>query len=370
MAGAVGSNPLQMLKQLQYYFDFHWPSLFSPEYLPYIFKAMLILVLFIVLERVITGIVVRRLLTFMEKEGLDSGYRFLQAFIRPLRYLILLAGAYAIIRYLPLAVGPEQALVKICRLLLVLIFIWWLYNISGSDSLISGELQEKLHVDSMLIPFFSKVVRFIIVALALVLVLKELGYDVNGFIAGLGLGGLAFALAAKDALANIFGGIVIILEKPFSIGDWILTPSVEGTVEDISFRSTRFRTFAQGLVTVPNSTLANEPITNWSRMGKRRVSFHLGLAYQTSPEKLSTSVQKIRDLLQEHPGVHPETIMVFFENFSESSLDVLVYYFSRTTNWNEHLAVKEEINLSIMRLLEAEGVSMAFPSRSIYLENK
>ncbi len=359
-----------MLKQLQYYFDFHWPNLFSPEYLPYILKAILILVLFIVLERVITCIIARRLLTFMEKEGLDSGYRFLQAFIRPLRYLILLAGAYVIIRYLPLAAGPEQALVKICRLLLVLIFMWWLYNISGSNSLMSGELQEKLHIDSRLIPFFSKVVRFIIVALALVLVLKELGYDVNGFIAGLGLGGLAFALAAKDALANIFGGIVIILEKPFSIGDWVFTPSVEGTVEDISFRSTRFRTFAQGLVTVPNSTLANEPITNWSRMGKRRVSFHLGLSYQTTSEQMAGIIPKIRALLQEHPGVHPETIMVSFENFSASSLDILVYYFTRTTNWDEHLAVKEEINLSIMRLLEAEGVSIAFPSRSIYLENK
>ena len=368
MAGAVGSNPLQMLKQLQYYFDFHWPSLFSPEYLPYIFKAMLILVLFIVLERVITGIVVRRLLTFMEKEGLDSGYRFLQAFIRPLRYLILLAGAYAIIRYLPLAVGPEQALVKICRLLLVLIFIWWLYNISGSDSLISGELQEKLHVDSMLIPFFSKVVRFIIVALALVLVLKELGYDVNGFVAGLGIGGLAFALAAQDTIANIFGGIVILVEKPFTIGDWILSKDVEGMVEDITFRSTKVRTFAQALVTVPNSALAKQAITNWTRMGRRRISFTLGVAKNTSRQEMKQILDKIRDMLSTHPEVHPATIFANFDKFGEYSLDILIYCFTKTTAWGQWLQVKEDILFKIMAILEEEGVKLALPVRSIMKE--
>ena len=100
------------------------------------------------------------------------------------------------------------------------------------------------------------------------MVAQEWDYRIDGFIAGLGLGGLAFSLAAKDTLSNVFGGLVVILDKPFSIGDWIKTPSVEGTVEDISFRSTKVRTFAQALVTVPNATLANEPVTNWTRMGK------------------------------------------------------------------------------------------------------
>ncbi|MFP3359363.1 mechanosensitive ion channel family protein, partial [Planococcus sp. SIMBA_143] len=122
-------------------------------------------------------------------------------------------------------------------------------------------------IDHILIPFFSKALRLIIVAIGISVIAQEFEYDINGFVAGLGIGGLAFALAAKDALANLFGGIIIITEKPFTIGDWIKTPSVEGTIEDISFRSTKVRTFAQALVTVPNATLSNEAITNWSKMG-------------------------------------------------------------------------------------------------------
>jgi MscS family membrane protein len=121
------------------------------------------------------------------------------------------------------------------------------------------------------------------------------------------------------------------MEKPFSIGDWVMTPSVEGTVEDISFRSTRFRTFAQALVTVPNSTLANEAITNWSRMGKRRVSFYLGLNYLTSPDKIEIAVDKITQLLKSESTIHGDNVLVSFENFQESSLDILVQYFTRTT---------------------------------------
>ncbi|MFA1822484.1 mechanosensitive ion channel family protein [Virgibacillus oceani] len=125
---------------------------------------------------------------------------------------------------------------------------------------------------------FSRTLRIVIIAISFSIIAQEFGYDVNGFVAGLGIGGLAFALAAKDALANMFGGIIIITKKPFTIGDWVLTPSVEGTVEDISFRSTKVRTFAQALVTVPNATLSNEPITNWSKMGKRQITFNSRLS--------------------------------------------------------------------------------------------
>ena len=128
----------------------------------------------------------------------------------------------------------------------------------------------------MVIPLLSKALRFVIIAIAITVILQEFDYEVSGFVAGLGLGGLAISLAAKEALANMLGGIVIITEKPFVIGDWIFTPSIEGTVVEITFRSTKVRTFADALVTMPNDTLVNEPITNWSRMEKRRHTFNLG----------------------------------------------------------------------------------------------
>lgn len=303
------------------------------------------------------------------KTNTDIDEKILIAFAKPARAFILIMGIYLSLRYLPLSYNQDLFLSRCFRSVLIIILAWGTDTLAGTDSVLYEEFKEKLKIDSILIPFFSKMVRFIIWAMAIVLVAHEWDYDVNGFIAGLGLGGLAFALAAKDALANIFGGIVIIMEKPFSIGDWVQTPSVEGTVEGISFRSTRFRTFDQALVTVPNSTLANEPITNCSRMGKRRIRFSLGIDYATPREKIEKCVQEIREMLQGHPDIHPETILVCLETFNESSLDILLYFFTNTTNWAEYLTAKEDVNYRILDILEKQNVSMAFPSRTVYFEN-
>src|SRR5690625_2655320 len=130
-----------------------------------------------------------------------------------------------------------------------------------------------------------------------------------------------------------------------------MTPSVEGTVEDISFRSTTVRTFDQALVTVPNATLANEPITNWSKMGKRKISFNVLLTYETSRKTIERVIEQINTLLHEHPGVHKETIFVKANDFTDYGLELMLYFFTKTTNWGEHLEVREEINLNILDIL-------------------
>ncbi len=132
-----------------------------------------------------------------------------------------------------------------------------------------------------------------------------------------------------------FGGVVIITDKPFSIGDWIESSSVEGVVEDINFRSTKVRTFAQALVTVPNSVLANEAITNWTKMGRRQISFKLGVTYSTPKEKLDKCITEIREMLKNHSDIHPQTIFVNFDGFNDSSLDIFLYFFTKSTDWGE-----------------------------------
>lgn len=331
--------------------------------------ALIVFLCFLLLGRMISTLVIKLILTFTSRDPSNLNNKIIQSFQKPLRYFIIILGSYWALQYLPLSAAQDIFIYKIFRSAIIILLAWGFYELVGIQSAIADEIKAKFKVDDILIHFFSKVVRFIIITLVIVLCASEWNYDINGFVAGLGLGGLAFAFAAKDALANIFGGIVIIMEKPFSIGDWVSTPSVEGKVESISFRSTRFRTAAQALVTVPNSTLANEAITNWSRMGKRRVSFHLGLSYLTPAEKIETAVEKITRLLTDDPEIHEDNILVSFENFQESSLDILIQYFTRTTDATENLKIKEEINLKIMRLLQAEGISMAFPSRSIYIEN-
>lgn len=189
------------------------------------------------------------------------------------------------------------------------------------------------------------------------MIAQEFGYNVNGFVAGLGLGGLAFALASKDVLANLFGGVVIIIEKPFTIGDWISTSSVDGIVEDITFRSSKIRTFEQALVTVPNATLANDLITNWSKMGKRRVTFNLHFTIDTSKEKLENVVKQIDNLLKHHPDIHQKPIHVALSEYNGSGIEILIYFFTKTTDWGQYLKVKEDINFKIMDILKSEEVS-------------
>lgn len=329
--------------------------------------ALFIFGLFLLLGKIMSKYIINIILKFTSHNKSQLNNRIILAFQKPLRYFIIFLGTYLALEYLPLSTAQDLFVYKVFRSAIVILLAWGIYELAGTHSAISNEMRAKLKIDDILLPFFSKIIRFIIVALTIVLCASEWNYDINGFVAGLGLGGLAFALAAKDALANIFGGIVIIMEKPFTIGDWVFTPSVEGSVEDISFRSTRFRTSAQALVTVPNSTLANEAITNWSRMGKRRVSFYLGLNYSTSMEKIECVVEKISEMLVEHPEIHPDNILVSFESFKESSLEILVQYFTKTTDATENLKIREDINLKIMELLHEEDISIAFPSRSIYI---
>ena len=199
------------------------------------------------------------------------------------------------------------------------------------------------------------------------MVLAELGYNINGVLAGLGLGGLSFALAGQDMVSNFFGGLVLVTERPFEIGDWVSTPDVEGTVEDISLRSTKVRTLENALVIVPNSKVTTTPITNWTRMKMRLARFTLGLEYKTSPAALQSTVQAVEAMLKGHEGVHAGTVQVRLLDFGPSSLDVTVQFYTKTTDITEYRAVREDINLRILDILAAQGVSLAFPSRSLYV---
>lgn len=227
---------------------------------------------------------------------------------------------------------------------------WGVYNVSAASSSVLEVISKRLGLDetSMMIPFLSKVVRFVVAVLIVTLVGSEWGFSINGVVAGMGLGSLAVALAAKDTLGNIFGSVVIILENPFSKGDWILTPDVEGMVEDITFRSTQIRTFVDALDIMPKATLAAHSITNWSKMERRRVSFTLGVALDSDRERLAAAVARIDQMLVEHDEAHKKTIMVKFRDFNESSLGIFVYFFTKTTDWAEYLTVWQEINLTIM----------------------
>ncbi len=262
--------------------------------------------------------------------------------------------------------------VKLFRVTVILFFYHVLYAATGDSQALFGEVEEllDLKVDKLLVPFVSKIFRLILTVVAIAAISNEFGFDVNGFVAGLGIGGLAFALAAKDTLANAFGGAVLITEKPFTIGDWIVVDGVEGTVEDINFRSTKIRKFNKSVVTVPNSVVAISNIINYSKRDIRRISYDLKIRVETPNEKVMAVVSDIEEMLKNHAQIDKETIFVKFNKFGESSLNIFLYYFTNTSVWSEYLSISEDTNFKILEILNKNEVELAIPMQVIKVENQ
>lgn len=310
-----------------------------------------------------------RLLKRVFTQKWDSIHQMLNG---PARALMTLLGIYgAIYFYLGDSAVGLILYQKLVRTGFIISIGWALYNLTGRYSGFFTGLTSKLGVEEsdMIIPFLSKVLRFLIIAITVAVILGEWGYNVNGLVAGLGLGSLAVALAAQDTLSNLIAGIIIVTEKPFSKGDWIRTDTVEGMVEDISFRSSKIRTFADSVVIIPNSVLAKAAITNWSRMGKRRVTFDLGLAIDTERHKLNRAVDRLREYIATHEEIDHDLFMVRFKGMTKDQLTIFFYFFTYTTVWTEHMKVLESINFEILRILEEEGVKLAVPAQRLFVEN-
>ena len=260
---------------------------------------------------------------------------------------------------------------KFYRLAIILCVIYFIYTaipiIMEAFSRIKNPSSTLL--DDTLMMFFTKIIKVVIFVIAILIVLGEFGVNINGLITGVGLGGLTFALAAQDTASNIFGGLVIISDKPFAVGDWIQSDSIEGVVEDISFRSTRIRTFDDAMLVVPNSTLSSASITNWSKMNKRRVKFNFGITYATSPSQIKSIIHDIQMYLEIHKDIITETALVKLDEFAESSISIMVTFYTNQTSLFELKRVREEVNYEILDILQRHNSSFAFPSTSVYMEN-
>jgi len=290
----------------------------------------------------------------------------------PARLLVVTAGFTAALWLIGIPISRQSFAGHILRTAVAYAIFWTLYRAGNILAMLFERVARRTRttLDDILIPYIRKGIKVIIVIVGISVIAKEWNYDLGALLTGLGLGGLALALAAQETIANFFGGLTIMVDKPFLIGDWIQTPDVEGTVEDIGFRSTRIRTFAQALVTVPNSSLAKSNITNWSRMGKRRITFNLSLTYGTSAAQIETLLARVRDMLENHPGIHPETIFVFFDSFGQNGPVLFLYFFTKTTKWKEYLEVREDVNLKLMHILDELGLKVAYPSMSVYMEEQ
>ncbi|MGR0277993.1 mechanosensitive ion channel family protein [Marinomonas dokdonensis] len=252
----------------------------------------------------------------------------------------------------------------------IIILTWFVLRcISGAEKALTSSEKVANKVDYTTASAISKLLRASIIITSALVILQSLGYSISGVLAFGGIGGIAVGFAAKDLLANFFGGLMIYLDRPFAIGDWVRSPDqdIEGTVEHIGWRQTRLRTFNKRPLYIPNSTFSLISVENPSRMSHRRIKETIGVRYDDF-KKLPEIIADVKSMIANHPDLDTEQIyMVNFDQFGPSSLDFFIYTFTKTTDWRTFHNIKQDVLFKIMEIIASHGAEVAFPTQTIHL---
>ncbi|MFZ5714655.1 MAG: mechanosensitive ion channel family protein [Bradyrhizobium sp.] len=256
--------------------------------------------------------------------------------------------------------------------LVILALAWFLLRLIGnvSHNILARTEAAGENLDRTTVDALSKLGRFSVVLLAALVILQNLGFSISGVLAFGGIGGIAVGFAAKDMLANFFGGLTIYLDRPFVVGEWIRSPDkdIEGTVEYIGWRHTRVRAFNKNPIYVPNALFTNIVVENPSRMSHRRIKETIGIRY-ADLDRLPAIVADVKRMLQTHPEIDTDTtLIVNFNQFGASSLDFFIYAFTRTTEWTRYHEVKQDVLLKVAAIIRGHGAEIAFPTRTLHIE--
>ena len=297
------------------------------------------------------------------------------AFFKPLKIFFIILGIYLAIVFLrvPLQINNQvmDIVTKIFKIVSVIEVAVGLANSFTSKTILGKKLRKSLSqkMDDTVFEFVLKVTRVLIYVIAVFLVLAILEINLTGLIAGLGLGGVIVTLAAQDTAKNLFGGVVIFIDKPFVVGDWIEMDNYEGTIEDITFRTTRIRTFENALVNIPNAIIADASVTNWSKMEKRRYKTNLCVELNTPLEKLELLKAKIEKMLQERESVYDDSIIVRFDQITDNGINILIYTYTNSVDYASYLKEVEDINIKIMKILKEQNIELAYDTKTVYVKN-
>ena len=300
---------------------------------------------------------------------------FIIALNTPLRFLVWLLGltfALDITSHYAQDIAVFE-LIKPVRIIGVVLFLVWFLTsfIKGVEKNLLLPRAGKQKMDQTTVTAIGQLMRVSVFITAGLITLQSIGIPVSGVVAFGGIGGIAVGFAAKDLLANFFGGLMIFLDRPFSIGDWIRSPDreIEGTVEHIGWRTTRIRTFNKQPLFVPNSLFSTISVQNPSRMHNRRIRTNIGVRYDDAP-KIRTIVKEVEEMLKTHGDIaQDKTIMVYLVNFAPSALEFMVYCFTKTTNWQRFQEVQQDVFLKIIDVITANGAECAFPTTTLHAPN-
>jgi len=332
--------------------------------------AIIIFIFFLVLRRFFTFIIMGTLQKLTKYTETYYDDKIISALKAPVSFSFVVIGLHL---FFALIFWETQTIKNILNTLIVFDIFWAIIAIANALRGLFHHTTARFHSDlsKEMGDFILKLVKILIGGLGLASMLQVWGINVTALIASLGLGGLAFALAAKDTAANLFGSFALLADKSIRIGEWIKVGETEGVVEAIGMRTTKIRSFGKSLITVPNQLVANTPIENFSRRGIRRIKINVGLTYGTTGKQVVKIVEEIKYMLHSHEGIsHQDTLLVNFESFGDSSLNIFIYTFTATANWENYLDIREDIHLQIMQIVEKNGSSFAFPSQTIYMEKE
>jgi len=295
----------------------------------------------------------------------------LEAAIWPIRLLLFTTAIYAakeILIFPPLADRAADILFNVLGTLAIILFVYRLIELMAFELTQYAARDDNL-LDQSFVHMMRMIAKIAVIVIGIIYLLRAVsGKPLSALLAGLGIGGLAVALAAQDTLKNFFGSLMIMLDKPFTIGQRITFGGCDGTVEEIGFRSTRVRTLTGHLVTVPNEKVASESVENIGRRPSIRRLANITITYDTPPDKVEKAVNIIREILDNHEGMHPDfPPRVFFNEFNDASLNIIMLYWYHPPTWADYMAFSERVNLQIMRAYEAEGIEFAFPTTTNYL---
>lgn len=325
-----------------------------------------------VARRLLARLILTPLRSIVQRSESDVDDQLLEAMILPVRLLVIAIGIQVIAQtlladdvfFLVFLSGVTRTLIVIALLIAAYRLVEVLLKSSRQIFSITGMV-----IEDRLVPFVRVALKLFVIAVGVVMVLNVWGFDISGLVAGIGLGGLGLTLAAQDTVANLFGFISIVGDRPFDVGDFIKTPDVEGSVEHVGLRSTRVRQRDQALVTVPNAKLANSAILNWSRLYKRQIDFILGVTYTTSVDQMRELLERIRSALTERESVQKDSVIAYFINFGSSSLEVLIRCYVLIADWGAFTAEKERINLQIINIVREMGLEVALPTQTVHIQN-
>ncbi|WP_373396900.1 mechanosensitive ion channel family protein [Algoriphagus halophilus] len=352
------------------------PKIGNEEYLGFHLWQLvgfLILIFLVFLSHLVfTFLVDKGLLYVLKRLGygyIGENYLLPIARITSFYFIVLLLALFLPVLQLPTEIWAWIIVIinTLKPLLITVIF----YKIVDVIAAYFSKLAERTEstLDDQLVPLIRKTLKAFVIIIGTLFVLKEgLNLDIIPFLTGLSIGGVAIALAAQDTIKNFFGSVMIFLDRPFQVGDWITSGDLDGTVEEVGFRSTRVRTFRNSVMYIPNGKIADATIDNHGLRQYRRFYTTITITYDTPPELVEEFVKGLRAIVTSHPKTRKDTFHVYFNNLSSFSLDIMFYIFFEVPTWAEELECRHEILIQIMKLAETLEVRFAFPTQTVHME--